>query len=99
MTDQRPVTTTDAGIAAASDEFSQTAGPNGPLLLQDHYLLPKMAQFNRARPWPRSPTHPRSAPARITGAGGAPFRRGPLWLAVAWWKRCSWRTRPIGSST
>jgi catalase len=49
MTDQRPVTTTDAGIAAPSDEFSQTAGLNGPLLLQDHYLLQKMAQFNRER--------------------------------------------------
>lgn len=44
-----PVTTTDAGIAAASDEFSLTAGPNGPILLQDHYLIQKMAQFNRER--------------------------------------------------
>lgn len=44
-----PVTTTDAGIPAASDEFSLTAGPNGPILMQDHYLLQKMAQFNRER--------------------------------------------------
>ena len=44
-----PVTTTDAGIAAASDEISLTAGPNGPILLQDHYLIQKMAQFNRER--------------------------------------------------
>jgi catalase len=44
-----PVTTTDSGIPAASDEFSQSAGPNGPLLLQDHYLIQKMAQFNRER--------------------------------------------------
>jgi len=49
MTDQRPVTTTDAGITAPSDEHSQSAGPNGPLLLQDHYLIQKMAQFNRER--------------------------------------------------
>jgi catalase len=49
MTDQRPVTTTDAGITAPSDEFSQSVGPNGPLLLQDHYLIQKMAQFNRER--------------------------------------------------
>src|SRR5580658_751708 len=49
MTDQRPVTTTDAGIPAPSDEFSQSVGPNGPLLLQDHYLIQKMAQFNRER--------------------------------------------------
>ena len=32
MTDQRPVTTADAGITAPSDEFSQSVGPNGPLL-------------------------------------------------------------------
>ncbi|GAC1592354.1 MAG: catalase [Ktedonobacteraceae bacterium] len=46
---QRPVTTTDAGIPASSDEYSLSVGPNGPLLLQDHYLLQKMAQFNRER--------------------------------------------------
>src|SRR5665647_731738 len=50
MSDTKPpVTTTDAGIPAASDEFSLTAGPNGPILLQDHYLIQKMAQFNRER--------------------------------------------------
>ncbi|MGH7917123.1 MAG: catalase, partial [Candidatus Binataceae bacterium] len=46
MADNNPkVTTTDAGIPAASDEHSLTAGPNGPILLQDHYLIQKMAQF------------------------------------------------------
>src|ERR1039457_552217 len=44
-----PDTTTDAGIGAASDEFSLSAGMEGPLLLQDHYLLQKMAHFNRER--------------------------------------------------
>ncbi|HLZ07390.1 MAG TPA: catalase [Chloroflexota bacterium] len=47
--DRPPVTTTDAGIPAGSDEFSLSAGPDGPLLLQDHYLIQKMAQFNRER--------------------------------------------------
>jgi catalase len=42
-------TTTDSGVPAPSDEFSQSAGPNGPLLMQDHYLIQKMAQFNRER--------------------------------------------------
>jgi catalase len=42
-------TTTDAGIPAASDEHSLTAGATGPILLQDHYLIQKMAQFNRER--------------------------------------------------
>ncbi|MGH2459546.1 MAG: catalase [Chloroflexota bacterium] len=50
MSDQKPpVTTTDAGIPAPSDEHSLSVGPNGPLLLQDHYLIQKMAQFNRER--------------------------------------------------
>jgi catalase len=44
-----PVTTTDAGIPAASDEHSLTIGPDGPVLLQDHYVIQKMAQFNRER--------------------------------------------------
>src|SRR5579859_7339591 len=44
-----PVSSTDAGIPAPSDEFSLSAGTEGPLLLQDHYLIQKMAQFNRER--------------------------------------------------
>jgi len=44
-----PRTTNDAGIPAASDEYSLTAGVDGPILLQDHYLIQKMAQFNRER--------------------------------------------------
>jgi catalase len=50
MTESRPpVTTTDAGIPAASDEHSLSVGPDGPLLMQDHYVIQKMAQFNRER--------------------------------------------------
>jgi len=47
--EEAPITTTDAGIPASSDEHSLSVGPNGPLLLQDHYLIQKMAQFNRER--------------------------------------------------
>ncbi len=49
MTERNPITTTDAGIGAASDEHSLTAGPDGPILLQDHYVIQKMAHFNRER--------------------------------------------------
>ncbi|TQS42019.1 catalase [Cryptosporangium phraense] len=48
-------TTTDAGIPVASDEHSLTVGPNGPLLLQDHYLIEQMANFNRERIPERQP--------------------------------------------
>lgn len=46
---QQQYTTTDAGIPAPSDEFSLTVGPDGPISLSDHYLIQKMAQFNRER--------------------------------------------------
>ncbi|MFI6145130.1 catalase [Streptomyces sp. NPDC051109] len=42
-------TTDNAGIPVESDEHSLTLGPDGPVLLQDHYLIEKMAQFNRER--------------------------------------------------
>lgn len=47
--ERRTATTTDAGIPAPSDKHSLSVGPDGPLLLQDHYLIQKMAQFNRER--------------------------------------------------
>ena len=48
-------TTTDAGIPVASDEHSLTVGPDGPILLQDNYLIEQMAQFNRERIPERQP--------------------------------------------
>jgi len=42
-------TTTNAGIPVVSDEHSLTQGVDGGILLQDHYLIEKMAQFNRER--------------------------------------------------
>ena len=44
-----PVTTTDSGIPAASDEYSLTVGPSGPIALHDHYVVQKMQHFNRER--------------------------------------------------
>ena len=48
-------TTTDAGIPVSSDEHSLTVGPDGPILLQDHYLIEQMASFNRERIPERQP--------------------------------------------
>ena len=56
MADQtRRPTTTDAGIPVTSDEHSLTVGPDGPVLLQDHYLIEQMAAFNRERIPERQP--------------------------------------------
>jgi catalase len=51
----RPPTTTDAGIPVASQEHSLTVGPDGPILLQDFYLIEQMANFNRERIPERQP--------------------------------------------
>ena len=48
-------TTTDAGVPVESDEHSLTVGPDGPVLLQDSYLIEQMAQFNRERIPERQP--------------------------------------------
>src|SRR5258705_625346 len=56
MTSTQPKpTTTDAGIPVESDEHSLTVGPDGPILLQDHYLIEQMAQWNRERVPERQP--------------------------------------------
>ena len=42
-------TTADAGIPVSSDELSLTVGPDGPIVLNDHYLIEQVANFNRER--------------------------------------------------
>ena len=48
-------TTTDSGAPAPSVEHSLTVGSDGPILLQDHYLIEQMANFNRERIPERQP--------------------------------------------
>ncbi|SMH50023.1 catalase [Rathayibacter oskolensis] len=64
MTEER-FTTTNSGAPVASDEHSLSVGADGPLALHDHYLLEKLAQFNRER-----------IPERVVHAkGGGAFGR------------------------
>src|ERR1700735_2534645 len=51
----RPPPPTDAVIPVASQEHSLTVGPDGPVLLQDFYLIEQMANFNRERIPERQP--------------------------------------------
>ncbi|KUI36842.1 catalase [Mycobacterium sp. GA-2829] len=53
-------TTSNTGVPVESDNESLTAGPQGPVLLHDWYLIEKLAQFNRER-----------VPERIVHAKGA----------------------------
>jgi catalase len=41
--------TTEAGAPVPHNQHAQTAGPKGPVLLQDFHLLEKLARFNRER--------------------------------------------------
>src|SRR4051794_39970935 len=52
--------TTASGIPVADNQNSLTAGPHGPVLMQDFHLIEKMAHFNRER-----------IPERVVHAKGA----------------------------
>lgn len=49
MTDKPATMTTTAGAPVADNQNSMTAGPRGPVLLQDYQLLEKLAHQNRER--------------------------------------------------
>ena len=44
-----PTLTTNSGAPVEDNQNSITAGPRGPVLLQDYWLLEKLATFNRER--------------------------------------------------
>src|SRR6202171_5677566 len=47
--ERKPTLTTAAGIPVGDNQNSLTAGPRGPLLVQDWQLFEKHAHFNRER--------------------------------------------------
>ena len=73
--DDKPTLTTTAGTPIADNQNSLTAGPRGPLLLQDYQLLEKLAHQN----WERIPERTvhakweRSAFAHPCYSFGGPF--------------------------
>lgn len=46
---KRPTLTTENGAPVSDNQNSQTVGPSGPTVLQDHHLIEKLARFNRER--------------------------------------------------
>jgi catalase len=46
---KKPPLTTEAGAPVADNQNAQTAGTHGPVLIQDHHLIEKLARFNRER--------------------------------------------------
>src|ERR1700681_1110298 len=47
--ESRKTLTTDSGAAVTDNQNSRTAGPAGPVLLEDHPLIEKLAHFDRER--------------------------------------------------
>jgi catalase len=45
----RKTLTTESGAPVPDNQNSQTAGPGGPVLMQDHHLIEKLARFDRER--------------------------------------------------
>ena len=43
------VSTTQSGAPVTSDAHSKAVGADGAIILTDHYLVEKLAQFNRER--------------------------------------------------
>jgi catalase len=41
--------TTDSGAPVSDNQNSRTAGPTGPVLIEDHHLIEKLAHFDRER--------------------------------------------------
>lgn len=60
--------TTTAGIPVGDNQNSLTAGPRGPVLMQDFHLIEKMAHFNRERIPERDDEFGRSPGRRINPA-------------------------------
>ena len=79
--EHRLSTTTDAGAPVESDEHSLTVGPDGPVLLQDHYLIEQMANFNRERIPERQP--------HAKGGGALATSRSPMTSPRTPRPRCS----------
>lgn len=47
MSDKR-ILTGENGAPVENNQQSQTSGPGGPVLMQDHVLIEKLARFDRA---------------------------------------------------
>jgi len=72
MMSKTKIMTTAAGCPVADNQNSITAGPRGPILMQDVHLFEKLAHFNRERV-PERVVHAKGA-----GAYGNRFGLGAL---------------------
>ncbi len=71
---QNKVLTTASGAPVADNQNSRSAGPRGPLLLDDFHLIEKLAHFNREN-IPERRVHAK-------GSGAFGIWRTSSWLIV-----------------
>jgi catalase len=80
--------TTESGAPVADNQNSQTAGPGGPVLMQDHHLIEKLARFDRER-----------IPERVVHAkGSGAFGRFEVTSDVTRWTKAKFLSQ-VGKRT
>jgi len=90
--------TTKAGCPVSNNQHSMTAGPRGPVLMQDAHLIEKMAHFNRER-IPERVVH-----AKGYGAYGTltvthditPFTKAKIFSEIGKQTECFFRFSTVG---
>ncbi|MFI1093673.1 catalase [Streptomyces sp. NPDC020917] len=86
--DRRSPLTTETGAPVGDNQHTETAGPGGPLLVQDQQLFEKLARFNRER-----------IPERIVHARGAgAYGTFTATRDVSRWTRAAFLSR-VGKET
>ncbi len=81
---EKRILTTESGAPVADNQNSQTAGPGGPVLLQDAHLIEKLARFDRER-----------IPERVVHAkGSGAFGEFEVTADVTRWTRARFLSTP-----
>ncbi len=84
----RKTLTTESGAPVPDNQNSETAGPGGPVLIQDHHLIEKLARFDRER-----------IPERVVHAkGSGAFGRFEVTKDVTRWTKAKFLSQ-VGKRT
>ena len=82
------ILTTDIGAPVTENQNSRTAGPAGPVLIEDHHLIEKLAHFDRER-----------IPERVVHAkGSGAYGYFEVLTNVTQWTRAKFLA-PVGKRT
>ena len=86
--ESKVILTTDSGAPVTDNQNSRTAGPAGPVLIEDHHLIEKLAHFDRER-----------IPERVVHAkGSGAYGYFEVLANVTQWTKASFLA-PVGKRT